>query len=123
MVAYLPIFHHVYTFMCVVLWLLILCIPFVLFCCIESQISAWFLQICHHKPLVTDANLYADRNVYQYIKTFHEVQLKDMFYVYNVINVVWSLFLVEFMLRKNCLVGNPALSATWKLCHLVIINF
>ena len=42
---------------------------FVLFCCIESQISAWFLQMCHHKPLVTNANLYAVRNVYHYIKT------------------------------------------------------
>jgi len=83
---------------------------FVLFCCNESQISASFLQMCHHKPLVTDADLCAVRNVYHYIKTLQEEQMKDMFFVYNVINPVWSLFLVEFMLRKKCLVGNPALS-------------
>lgn len=59
--------------------------------------------MCHHKPLVRDANLYAVRNVYHYIKTLQEVQLKNMFYVYNIINLVWSLFLVEFMLRKYCL--------------------
>ena len=67
--------------------------------------------MCHHKSLVTDADLCAVRNVYPYIKTLQEEKMKDMFCVYNVINLVWSLFLVEFMLRKNCLVGNPALSA------------
>lgn len=57
--------------------------------------------MCHHKPLVTNANLYALRNVYHNIKILKEMQLKDTFYVYNVIYQAWSLFLVEFMLRKT----------------------
>lgn len=57
--------------------------------------------MCHHKPLVTGINLHAVRNVYYYIKTLKELQLKDMFYVYSVINLVWSLFLALFMLQKD----------------------